>query len=321
MSAADVVVADGLRKSWDATLALDGASFRVGPGVTGLLGANGSGKTTTLGLLLGMHAPDGGTLSVLGLDPVTQGAEVRGLVGYAPEHDTLPPDVAAYEVVAHLAEMRGLPRREAAGRASDVLFELGLGEERMRPVGTMSTGQRQRVKLAQAIAADPTLVLLDEPTNGLDPMQREEMLRLVRRVADELGIHVLLSSHLLEEVERVADAVIILDNGRTVAAGNVADLQAGEGPAEVMVTLDAPSRKLTTALRAAKVGFTDMGGGRLLVSVASEPTYDKLRDAIAASGVSLRSLERRRETLEDVFFAAGDAADAARADAKTKAAR
>jgi len=252
MPTADVVVAEGLRKSWDATLALDGATFRVGPGVTGLLGANGSGKTTTLGLLLGMHAPDAGTLTVLGMDPTIQGAEIRALVGYAPEHDALPPDVAAYEIVAHLAEMRGLPRREAAGRASDVLFELGLGEERMRPVGTMSTGQRQRVKLAQAIAADPTLVLLDEPTNGLDPMQREEMLRLVRRVADELGIHVLLSSHLLEEVERVADAVIILDGGRTVATGNVAELQTGSGPAELMVTLDAPSRKLTTALRAAK---------------------------------------------------------------------
>jgi ABC-2 type transport system ATP-binding protein len=302
----DVVVADGLRKSWGSTLALDGAAFRVGAGVTGLLGANGSGKTTTLGLLLGMHAPDDGALTVLGLDPATQGAEIRGLVGYAPEHDTLPPDVAAYEIVAHIAELRGLPHREAAGRASDVLFELGLGEERMRAVGTMSTGQRQRVKLAQAIAADPTLVLLDEPTNGLDPMQREEMLRLVRRVADELGIHVLLSSHLLEEVERVADAVIILDEGRTVATGNVADLQAGEGPVEVLVTVDANAKKLMTSLRAARVKAVDLGGGRVLVSVANEATYDKVRDAIATNNLSLRSMQRRRDTLEDVFFAASD---------------
>jgi ABC-2 type transport system ATP-binding protein len=311
MARADVVVADGLRKSWGSTLALDGATFRVGAGVTGLLGANGSGKTTTLGLLLGMHAPDSGTLEVLGMDPVTQGAEIRSLVGYAPEHDTLPPDVAAYEIVAHLAELRGIPHREAAGRASDVLFELGLGEERMRAVGTMSTGQRQRVKLAQAIAADPTLVLLDEPTNGLDPMQREEMLRLVRRVADELGIHVLLSSHLLEEVERVADAVIILDEGRTVATGIVDELQRGEGPTEVLVTVDADADKLAAALRAKGVTATeDVGVGRLLVTVDSDKTYDTLRDTIAASGLSLRRLERRRETLEDVFFAAGDAAHA-----------
>ncbi len=310
MDEPDVVVANGLRKTWGSTLALDGATFRVGPGITGLLGANGSGKTTTLGLLLGMHAPDEGTLSVLGRDPVTQGAEVRGLVGYAPEHDSLPPDVAAYEVVAHLAEMRGLPRREAAGRASDVLFELGLGEERMRPVGTMSTGQRQRVKLAQAIAADPTLVLLDEPTNGLDPMQREEMLRLIRRVADELGIHVLLSSHLLEEVERVADAVVILDHGRTVATGAVSDLQAGDGPVQVEVVLSAPSRKVTAALKTARIAFDDLGNGRLLVTVKTDASYDTLRDILATSDIALRSMRRRRETLEDVFFAAGDGVNA-----------
>jgi ABC-2 type transport system ATP-binding protein len=308
MVGADVVVADGVRKMWGETLALDGATFRVGAGVTGLLGANGSGKTTTLGLLLGMHAPDAGELTVLGLDPATQGAEIRGLVGYAPEHDTLPPDVAAYEIVTHLAELRGLPRREAAGRASDVLFELGLGEERLRPVGTMSTGQRQRVKLAQAIAADPTLVLLDEPTNGLDPMQREEMLRLVRRVADELGIHVLLSSHLLEEVERVADAVIILDQGRTVATGNVAELQTGEGPVEVMVTFDGDTDKFMSSLRTKRVEARALeGGGRVLVTVTTDATYDKVRDAIASSNLSLRSMKRQRESLEDVFFAASEA--------------
>lgn len=310
MDGADVVVADGLRKMWGSTQALDGATFRVGPGITGLLGANGSGKTTTLGLLLGMHVPDEGTLTVLGRDPKTQGSEIRALVGYAPEHDSLPPDVAAYEIVAHLAEMRGLPRREAAGRASDVLFELGLGEERLRPVGTMSTGQRQRVKLAQAIAADPTLVLLDEPTNGLDPMQREEMLRLIRRVADELGIHVLLSSHLLEEVERVADAVVILDHGRTVAAGRVDELQTGEGPTQVMVTLSAPSKKVTAALKTARMPFDDLGHGRLLVTIKTETAYDKLRDILATSDVALRSLQRRRETLEDVFFAAGEGINA-----------
>jgi ABC-2 type transport system ATP-binding protein len=310
MVGADVVVADGVRKMWGDTLALNSATFRVGPGVTGLLGANGSGKTTTLGLLLGMHAPDAGELSVLGLDPATQGAQIRGLVGYAPEHDTLPPDVAAYEIVTHLAELRGLPRREAAGRASDVLFELGLGEERLRPVGTMSTGQRQRVKLAQAIAADPTLVLLDEPTNGLDPMQREEMLRLVRRVADELGIHVLLSSHLLEEVERVADDVIILDQGRTVATGNVADLQAGEGPIEIMVTFDGDTEKFMASLRSKRVTARALtGSGRVLVTITSEATYDKVRDAIVSNKLSLRSMKRQRETLEDVFFAASEHED------------
>ncbi|HVE93289.1 MAG TPA: ABC transporter ATP-binding protein [Acidimicrobiales bacterium] len=302
-----VIVAESLQKNWGATRALDGATFTVGSGVTGLLGANGSGKTTTLGLLLGMHNPDGGNLSVLGMDPRTQGSAIRGLVGYAPEHDALPPDVRAYEVVAHLAEVRGLPRREAAGRASDVLFELGLGEERLRPVGTMSTGQRQRVKLAQAIAHDPELVLLDEPTNGLDPVQREEMLRLVRRVAHEMGINVLLSSHLLEEVERIADDVVILDQGRTVASGSVIDLQRGEGPAELLVEVDDGARRLAKALTADGHDVTVVDASRLVVAFAGDATYDAVRDALAEEEIPVRRIARRRETLEDVFLAAGDA--------------
>jgi ABC-2 type transport system ATP-binding protein len=306
-----VVEAVGLQKNWGATRALDGATFTVGPGVTGLLGANGSGKTTTLGLLLGMHNPDGGTLRVLGMDPRTQGSAIRGLVGYAPEHDALPPDVRAYEIVAHLAEVRGLPRREAAGRASDVLFELGLGEERLRPVGTMSTGQRQRVKLAQAIAHDPELVLLDEPTNGLDPVQREEMLRLVRRVAHEMGINVLLSSHLLEEVERIADDVIILDQGRTVATGSVVDLQRGQGPAELLVEVDAGARRLAKALKEKGVEAKVVDARRLVVAFAGDETYDAVRDALVEEEIPVHRIERRRETLEDVFLAAGDAREAA----------
>lgn len=302
-----VIVAESLQKNWGATRALDGATFTVGAGVTGLLGANGSGKTTTLGLLLGMHNPDGGTLSVLGMDPRTHGSQIRGLVGYAPEHDALPPDVRAYEVVAHLAEVRGLPRREAAGRASDVLFELGLGEERLRPVGTMSTGQRQRVKLAQAIAHDPELVLLDEPTNGLDPVQREEMLRLVRRVAHEMGINVLLSSHLLEEVERIADDVVILDHGRTVASGSVIDLQRGGGPAQLLVEVDDGARRLAKALSATGIEVTVIDASRVVVAFAGDETYDAVRDALAEEEIPVRRIARRRETLEDVFLAAGDA--------------
>ena len=162
---------------------------------------------------------------MFGQDPWVAGAEVRARLGYAPEHDALPPDVAAHDVVRHLAELHGLPRREATSRASDALWEVGLGEERFRPVGTMSTGQRQRVKLAQAIVHDPELLLLDEPTNGLDPSQREDMLALIEHVGADLGMHVILSSHLLEEVERVSSSVVILDGGRVVADGAMAELR------------------------------------------------------------------------------------------------
>src|SRR6201996_1563831 len=231
-----VVTADDVTKRWSTTQAIAGATFTIGDGVTGLLGANGAGKTTLLGLILGLHRPDRGSLSVFGQDPWVAGAEVRARLGYAPEHDALPPDVAAHDVVRHLAELHGLPRREATSRASDALWEVGLGEERFRPVGTMSTGQRQRVKLAQAIAHDPELLLLDEPTNGLDPSQREDMLALIAHVGADLGMHVVVSSHLLEEVERVSSSGVILDGGRVVADGVVAEL-ADTDPA-VLVELD-----------------------------------------------------------------------------------
>src|SRR5580698_13399 len=213
-----------------------GATFTVGAGVTGLLGANGAGKTTLLGMLLGLHRPDSGSLRVLGGDPWSAGPDVRARLGYAPEYDALPPDVAANDVVRLVAELHGLPRREATGRASDALWEVGLGEERFRAVGTMSTGQRQRVKLAQAIAHDPLLVLLDEPTNGLDPGQREDMLALIRHVGHDLGMHVILSSHLLEEVERVSDAVVIIDAGVVVARGALDDLRTRSD--EIVIELD-----------------------------------------------------------------------------------
>ena len=165
---------------------------------------------------------------------------MRGRLGYAPEHDALPPDVAAHDVVRHLAELHGLPRREATSRASDALWEVGLGEERFRPVGTMSTGQRQRVKLAQAIVHDPELLLLDEPTNGLDPSQREEMLDLIGHVGRDLGMHVILSSHLLEEVQRVSVSVVILDAGRVVVDGEMAELRRSEP--EIVVEVDPDGR-------------------------------------------------------------------------------
>src|SRR5215213_144108 len=211
----------GVVKRFGTTTALAGATCAVERGVTGLLGANGAGKTTLFGLALGLGRPDGGGLRVLGLDPVRDGADVRARVGYSPEHHRLPEDVRAYDLVAHLAEVHGLPRRAATGRASDALYQVGLGEERYRAVGTLSTGQRQRVKLAAALAHDPGLLLLDEPTDGLDPVQRDEMLGLIRRVGTEYGIDVVLSSHLLEEVERICDAAVILGNGRVVAAGSL----------------------------------------------------------------------------------------------------
>jgi len=297
---AAILSADGVVKHFGSVTALGGVTVDVTEGITGLLGANGAGKTTLLGLALGLTHPDGGRLEVLGLDPVAAGPDVRAIVGYSPEHQSLPPEVQAYDLVAHLAEIHGLPHRAATTRASDALYQVGLGEERFRPVGTMSTGQKQRVKLAAALAHDPSLILLDEPTDGLDPVQRDDMLTLIRRVGTEFGINVLLSSHLLDEVERVCDSAVILVDGRVAAAGPLDELRTGVGGWYVEV--EAGTEQLADALR--RVGTTVTPDGRRLLVEGIESAA-VVRDAVAGLGLGLVRLERRRLTLEDVFLEAG----------------
>jgi ABC-2 type transport system ATP-binding protein len=301
-----VVEAHGLVKSWGATSVLTGVDFVVGRGVTGLLGSNGAGKTTLLGMILGLHRADAGELDVFGLDPSAAGPEVRALLGYSPEHHTLPPDVRAHDLVRHIAELHGLPHRDATNRASDALWAVGLGEERFRPIGTMSTGQRQRVKLAQAIAHDPQLVLLDEPTDGLDPVQRDQMLELIRRCGTEFGIDVLLSSHLLEEVERVCDSVVILRDGVVAANGSINELRGiGHG---VTVDIDGDPRALVDELARRDVPCR-LDATHVLVDSEDDRTLDAIRDTLADLGLPLRSLTPRRRSLEDVFLGRGEEHD------------
>ena len=190
----------------------------------GLLGANGAGKSTLMRALLGLVEPDAGSARLLGIDAAARGLELRRRIGYMPEHECLPSWMTARDLVVHLGELRGLPRRIAVLRTSEVLFQVGLEEERLRLIGTFSTGMRQRVKLAQALVHSPELVVLDEPTNGLDPQGRDEMLELVRRLSRDLGIRVLFSSHVLEDVERTCDAVVVLRDGRVAAQGRICDL-------------------------------------------------------------------------------------------------
>ena len=189
---------------------------------------------------------------MLGQDPATAGIELRSRIGYAPEHHDLPAELAATDLVRHLAEMHLLPHRAAVQRANDALWLVGLGEERFRPVGTMSTGQRQRVKLASAIAHDPEVVLLDEPTDGLDPMQRSEMLDLIRRIGSEFGMHIIVSSHHLEEVERICDGVVIVEGGEVVHAGTLADVR--RGPAGIVVEVDGRADELAAILTRTRPG-------------------------------------------------------------------
>jgi ABC-2 type transport system ATP-binding protein len=296
----DVITGRGLTKNWGATSVHRGLDFTVGRGVTGLLGANGSGKTTLLGMLLGLHHPDSGELRVLGLDPATAGPEVRARIGYSPEHHTLPSDVRAHDLVRHIAEVHGLPRRDATNRASDALWAVGLGEERYRPIGTMSTGQRQRVKLAQAIAHDPRLVLLDEPTDGLDPVQRDQMLSLIRRCGTEFGIDILLSSHLLDEVQRVCDAVVIISEGLVVANDTIEVLRGAGGGLLVDIDYANPA-VVADALRQRGLEIT-LDGPQIIVTRDDDAALDLVRDVLVDLGAGVRRLEPRRRSLEDVFF-------------------
>ena len=321
MKPTSVVSTRGLHMQFGQHVALHDLTVDISHGVTGLVGANGAGKTTLFNLWLGLITPTAGVVEVGGLDPATHGAVVRSRIGFSPERNILPNDMAAHEFVRHLGEVKGLPRSEARGRASDALWLVGLGEERFRPLGTMSTGQRQRVKLAQALASDPELILLDEPTDGLDPMQRDEMLKLIADIHRSVGIDIVVSSHVLEEVERVCTDVVILDGGRLVAAGAVSDLLA-QTLAGVVVELvetddhtssaDQVTQLLVDRGFAVEVLTTNTPGSvEVLVTTArtddvdTDLILDAVRDAVAQTGARIHALGGRRVTLEDVFLTAG----------------
>jgi ABC-2 type transport system ATP-binding protein len=293
------------------TRALDGLDVSIPTGITGLVGANGAGKTTLISLMLGLLRPSEGSIAVLGLDPGPDGPELRALIGYGPERNVLPDDLRAYDFVRHLAEVRGLPRDEARSRASDSLHLVGLGEERFRPLGTMSTGQRQRVKLAQALAADPLLIVLDEPTDGLDPVQRDEMLSIIVQVNREFGIDVLLSSHVLEEIERICQHVVVLDEGRLVAQGAIEELVGDTGGVEVeLVELrDRPESidAVVSALRRDGIAVDRSGPSLVLSGRGTDELLDRSVAAIAGTGARVRRIGARRRSLDELFVDEGRA--------------
>jgi ABC-2 type transport system ATP-binding protein len=219
-----------------------------------------------------------------------------------PEHDCLPTAMAARDLVVHLGELRGLPRRAAVLRASEVLFQVGLEEERSRTIGTFSTGMKQRTKLAQALVHAPELVVLDEPTNGLDPAGREEMLTLVRRLSHDLGIRVLLSSHVLEDVERTCDSVVVLRDGVVVSAGAISDIAGGDIQ-RLRVRVSGDAAAFAARLVAHGVA-AEAHDGTFVVDGTSTVTLDAVRDAALEAGVGLRELVPERRTLEDAVIGA-----------------
>ncbi|MDJ0342063.1 ABC transporter ATP-binding protein [Streptomyces sp. H10-C2] len=299
-----VIVTESLSKRYPRVTALDRLSVDITPGVTGLVGANGAGKSTLIKILLGLSPASEGRAAVLGLDVATEGAAIRSLVGYMPEHDCLPPDVSATEFVVHMARMSGLPPAAARERTADTLRHVGLYEERYRSMGGYSTGMKQRVKLAQALVHDPQLVLLDEPTNGLDPAGRDDMLGLIRRVHTDFGISVLVTSHLLGELERISDHVVVIDGGKLLRSSSTSDFTQATASLAVEVTDTDQhphgTRATFDALIAA--GLTaHVDGHLLLVDITGDETYDFVRDAVAELGLGLVRMEQRRHRIAEIF--------------------
>jgi len=302
-ASAPVIVASRLSKRFGRVRALRDASLTIGQGCTGLLGANGAGKSTLIKVVLGLLTPDGGEARVAGLDPVKQPLALRALVGYMPEHECLPSDWLAQDFVRYMGQLHGLPRRVAIQRANDTLYHVGLGEERFRAIGGFSTGMKQRVKLAQALVHDPAIMLLDEPTNGLDPAGRDEMLDLIARITHQMGIHVLLSSHLLADVERVAGSVVIMANGEIMLQGSLAELMTAT--AQVIVRTHEPPAALQQALE--RRGYAVRLDERdLQVAFENPEVFDAIRDAAVETATGIVYLKRRVRTLEDIYLAGQD---------------
>lgn len=278
--------------------ALSDLTVDVQPGVIGLVGANGAGKSTLIKILLGLLPPTSGQVSVLGIDPTTDSEQVRARVGYMPEHDCLPPDLAAAEFVTHMARMSGLPRPAARERASETLRHVGLYEERYRAIGGYSTGMKQRVKLAQALVHDPDLLLLDEPTNGLDPAGRDAMLNLIDRIGREFGISLVVCSHLLGEVERICDTLVAIDGGKLLRAANISAMTKASDVLAIEVTegVDALAARLSAQGLDARTEGRDV-----LVPLAGDETYDAVFAAIAELDLPLHRLDQRRHHVSDLF--------------------
>jgi ABC-2 type transport system ATP-binding protein len=294
------IATQGLTRTFGSVIALSQLSVEMPSGVVGLVGANGAGKSTLIKILLGLLAPTSGTATVLGLDCLTDGLKIRELVGYMPESECLPPDVSATEFLVHMGRMSGLPTDVSRERTADTLRHVGLYEERYRPIGGYSTGMKQRVKLAQALVHDPKLVLLDEPTNGLDPAGRDEMLGLIQRISTDFGISVVVTSHLLGELERISDHLVVIEAGVLQRSTSTAAATTTSSVVLVEVTERADEVIARLAASGAKVVAGD-SAQTFAVEVADERVLDDIRGAVADLDVGLIRMQRRRHHLAEMF--------------------
>ncbi len=298
-----VVALDRVSVAYGRSVALTEVTTAFASGAVGLLGPNGAGKSTLLKSLLGFLRPTAGRMTVLGFDVAAAPLEIRARVGYMPESDAHMPGMNAVTFVAYCGELAGLPRVDAMQRAHEVLYYVGLGEARYRNLETYSTGMKQRIKLAQALVHDPDLLFLDEPTNGMDPKGRDEMLELVRDLGHQKGVNLILSSHLLPDVEYTCDHVVVMDKGRVAVHGPIASLKQPRGRVfELRVKVRAGEvDQFVQRLQLAGLDCHATDEDVMRVFVPGEGGARELFALAAAEGAQVRHLRPSVPTLEDVF--------------------
>lgn len=295
-----LIKTDGLSKLYGHIEALRNLSIEISEGATGLLGPNGAGKSTLIKVLLGLTPHTAGNAQVFDLDVAASGIDIRQRIGYMPENPCLIPNMNAVSLISYFARLSGLPKNDAMQRAHEVLHYVRLGDERYRPIGTYSSGMRQKVKLAQAMVHDPKLILLDEPTTGLDPQGRSEMLDLIKTVSHDIGKSIVFSTHILPDVEYVCDKVVILDRGQLLVQGNIQELLRKDKP-EVVVKIKGDEKLFKSEL--SKHGYSlNFRKNDILIPVKGENTVEDIMKVAAENGIQIRHLSWGVKTLDELFI-------------------
>jgi ABC-2 type transport system ATP-binding protein len=298
-----IIDLDGLEVRLGRRVVLNGLRGELQGRAIGLLGPNGAGKSTLINTLLGFHRPSSGSARVFGLDTHRDRAQIRGNIGYMPENDSFIGNMNGVRFVRYMAELAGLPPAAALERAHEALFYVGLGEVRYRKVSSYSLGMKQLVKLAQALAHGPKLLILDEPTNGLDPMARQRMIQLIQEIRKEGSIRLLISSHLLRDIDETCDEVLILKGGRIAALCNIEEERRANRSFMELETVGATER-FSGSIRALGCECAAFTGGRIKLVIPENVGARDLYVIAAEQGVQIRRMNQRRDSLEDIFLRA-----------------
>jgi ABC-2 type transport system ATP-binding protein len=284
---------------------LDGLTGELKGQAIGLLGPNGAGKSTLINTLLGFHLPAKGAARVFGLDTRRERAQICAGIGYMPENDSFIGNMSGVRFVRYMAELAGLPAATALERAHEALFYVGLGEVRYRKVSTYSLGMKQLIKMAQALAHGPRLLILDEPTNGLDPVARQRMIQLIKEIRKEGSIRLLISSHLLRDIDETCDEVLILKNGRIAALCNIEEERRSNRSFIELETVGATER-FAVSIRSLGCECASFPGGRIKLVIPDNIETRDLYVIASEQGVQIRRMNQRRDSLEDIFLRAMD---------------